>query len=94
MVLSPVPPVETAPFPYSTHTDPSPVVIESGCVALIAPPVAKTETLTVGAACAQAAAMKRTMGAIGSMGNVIAALRGREWLITRRHASEKANRLS
>jgi hypothetical protein len=52
-------------FPYSTHTDPSPVVIESGLVALTAPPVAKVETLTVGAACTEAAARMKATGAIG-----------------------------
>jgi hypothetical protein len=48
--------VESAPFPYSTQIDPAPSVIESGWLALTAPPVAKVETLTVGAACAEAAA--------------------------------------
>jgi hypothetical protein len=48
--------VESAPFPYSTQIDPAPSVIESGWLAPTAAPVAKVETLTVGAACAEAAA--------------------------------------
>jgi len=75
MVLSPAPPVETAPLPYSTHTDPSPVVIESGCEALTAPPVANTDTLTAGAACAVPRIALHRMRVAGSpMRNVMAAL--------------------
>jgi hypothetical protein len=55
MVLLPDAPVESAPLPYSTQIDPAPSVMESGWLAL-APPVAKVETLTVGAAWAEAAA--------------------------------------
>jgi hypothetical protein len=61
IVLLPEAPVESAPLPYSTHTDPSPVVMEPGCVALTASPVAKSDILTVGAARAEAAAMRTAM---------------------------------
>src|SRR5215469_9687594 len=45
MVLSPMPPVEAAPLPYSTQTFVPVFVMESGPVAPTALPVAKTETL-------------------------------------------------
>jgi len=72
MVLFPDLPVESAPLPYSTHIDPSPVVIESGWDSP-GPPVANVvAALTVGPACAEAAAaMQKTMGAIGVMRKVM-----------------------
>ena len=48
-------------MPYSIQTDPSPIVTESGCVPPTGPPVAKTDELAVGPACADALIAKKTM---------------------------------
>jgi hypothetical protein len=65
-------PVESAVLPYSTHTDPLPIVMESGCVPPTGPPVAKTDETAVGSACADAtAARKRAVVDRALMRNVM-----------------------
>src|ERR1700733_1226291 len=72
IVLLPPAPVESALSPYSTQTEPPPIVTESGCVPPTGPPVAKTDELAVGAACADAPSAIRSAAAEGArMGNGI-----------------------
>jgi hypothetical protein len=60
IVLLPEAPVESAPLPYSTHTDPGLSLIESGALPPTGPPVANTEEETVGAATADAPVARKT----------------------------------